>query len=123
METTTSEILECGHHATPTEHTTGYGTTPDGRRHCYECIATMDKNRMIWDGKITLYFVKRDEKHFVTNWPGSLEFPVLNVKTSFHNMAGRNGRTDFWFKGPDGKTWHGYQIGQYNQIAHCKRTK
>lgn len=119
------EILDCGHPATPTTSniTNGYGTDKEGKKHCYGCIALMDKHEMETTGRATLYFVKRGEKYFVTNWPASLEFPVLGMRTSWHNMAGKDGRIDFWFIGPDGKTWHGYQIGQYNEIAHCKRTK
>ena len=76
---------------------------------------------MINTGKATLYYTKQGDAWTVTDWPGRLSFPALGRKTSWHNI-GRE-RVDFWFVGPDGFVWHGYQIGDWNQIAHCKRTK
>lgn len=42
--------------------------------------------------------------------------------SSFHNMAGRDGRTDYWFTGPDGKNWHGVNIGDMD-LVRCHRLK
>jgi hypothetical protein len=44
---------------------------------------------------LPLYY-KDDE---VTNWPGTLRFPIHGMKTNRHNMGGV--RTDFWFNGWD----------------------
>jgi hypothetical protein len=60
---------------------------------------------------------KRD---FVGTWEGSFKFQVCNVNTSRNNWGAK--RTDMWFVGPDGKTWHGVNIGD-NDILRCKRIK
>lgn len=107
---------------------TGYAIKGNGHKICYQCCAIIDRQEMIEEGKIVLYHMPADGSKpwnhgKITNWPGTLSFPVSGSSKSFHNFAGKDGRTDFWFKGPDGHIWHGYQIGHYNQIAHCKRTK
>lgn len=132
MNTSTQEtsILDCGHTPSPhSDFTTGYGQDANGRKSCYTCIATMDRTQMDTDGRATLYLVKRIRladgggAFYVTNWPGSLEYRVQSSRTSWHNMAGKDGRTDVWFTDHAGKQWHGYQIGHYTQICHCKRVK
>lgn len=105
--------------------TTGCGTTPDGKKHCYECCAIGDVEYMADNGKWTGYFI--EEKNVnggrVTNWPGSLSFPIFAGNPSRSKTNWGLWRSDFWFAGPDGFIWHGYQIGHNNEIAHCKRTK
>ena len=105
--------------------TTGYGETPDGKKHCYECCAMGDVEYMTDNGKWTGYFVegKNVKDGRVTNWPGSLSFPIFAGSPSRSNTNWGLWRSDFWFAGPDGHIWHGYQIGENSQIAHCKRTK
>lgn len=118
MDTT---ILDCGH--TPSEHgphTTGYATSRDGKKSCYECAAASELQDMNESGRATLYFVKRPDGYHVTNWTGKLDFKAYGTRKSRHNIGGT--RFDFWFK-VNGKEWHGYQIGGYNEIAHCKRNK
>lgn len=111
----------CGKECIPSGCTTGYGVTPDGKKHCFACCADTDRASMIETGRATLYLTQKDFGSTVTNWPGTLSFTVGQIKVSRHNMARK--RYDFWFRGPDGKTWRGYQIGDNTQIAHCKRTK
>lgn len=129
METT---ILDCGHEPSPhSPYTTGYGEDLDGKRYCYACCADRDRASMIETGRATLYLVKTDKVHrigcnshpvhAITNWPGSLSFPVYHVRKGRHNIAGR--RYDCWFHGPDGFVWHAVQYGEWAQIAHCRRTK
>ena len=125
------ETLECGH--PPSKHidiTTGYGTGPNGKRHCYDCVAVMDNKSMIKHGDskaLPLYLCynytvdKGYQNVRVTNWPGSLKFKVWGFKKGYHNIA--RTRYDFWFHGPDEYVWHGIQYGEMTQIAHCKRTK
>ena len=117
-------ILDCGHEPSPhSDFTTGYGTnSTTGQTACYKCCAKRDQESMIETGhskNLPLYY--QEDKGEVTNWCGSLRFGVYHARKGYHNMAG--GRTDIWFTGPDGKVWHGYQLGQYTQIVHCKRTK
>lgn len=128
----TDTILECGH--SPSEHssfTTGYGTDPEtGKRYCYACCADQDREDMLETGRATLYLSQENSGVLrleggrghgtVSNWPGSLKFPAY-IKRGRHNIAGT--RYDVWFKGPDGKTWHGVQYGDNTQICHCRRTK
>ena len=113
------ELLDCGH--PESEHssiTRGYGTMPDGTKHCYDCCANMDRESMIETGKATLYLA--DGK--ITNWPGSLTFPVYGkVRVGRHNMA--RDRYDASFIGPDGFVWSGTVYGNNTQLFHCKRTK
>lgn len=111
-------VLDCGH--TPSPHgniTTGYGTTRDGRRECYDCCAARERAAMIATGRATLYLTG----DAVTDWPGKLRFPVGHVRKGRHNMA--RVRYDFRFSGPDGATWSGVQYGDNTQIAHCRRVK
>lgn len=114
-------ILTCGHLPSPhSDFTTGYATHPEGHTHCYECVAELDRQDMIATGKATLYF--EEKKHTVTNWPGSLSFPLYpRIAKSRHNFG--IPRYDYWFVGPDNFVWHGYTIGNMTQIAHCQRTQ
>jgi hypothetical protein len=100
-----------------TEGGTGYALQDNGAPVCYACCAELDKEYMREHGKISLYLADRD----VTNWPGSLRFPVWSIKKSPHNIA--RWRYDAWFNGPDGHVWHGVQYGENTQLIHCKRTK
>ena len=127
------KLLDCGHEPSPhSECTTGYGQDKNGKTFCYACCAENDRKAMIETGKAVLYLSKtRDAKDFgdgidrsewsITNWPGSLFFPVCEPRKSRHNIA--RWRYDAWFKGPDGFVWHGVQYGDNTQLCHCKRTK
>lgn len=112
------EILECGHPASAhSEFTTGYGVNPTtGSRACCQCCAQEDTDFMRKYGEAVLYF----DGAKITNWPGSLVFQPTSIRKSRHNFGGW--RYDFWFWF-ENTLWHGYQIGDMNQIAHCKRTK
>lgn len=118
----TTEVLDCGH--APSQHesfTSGFGVM-DGKRYCYDCIAKMDRQTMMETGtseSLPLYLVDNNK---VTNWPASLSFPLYgSARKGKHNIAGS--RYDFDFIGPDGFIWHGAVVGEWTQIAHCKRTK
>lgn len=124
-------IVDCGHDADlqKSEHTTGYGLTRTGHKHCFDCCGKEDLRTMTRDGKIILYLTMKPEafRHgdkfadcTVSNWPGTLKFQG-RVRKGRHNIA-RN-RYDVWFNGPDGKQWHGVQYGDNTQICHVKRNK
>lgn len=101
---------------------TGYGVDAEGRKHCYQCCADREKASMMLTGRACLYLVA-DEDHWhyrVTDWPGKLSFKVSFHKSSRHNFGCT--RQDVWFTGPDGKNWHGVNIGD-SQICHCRRNK
>ena len=113
-------ILDCGH--APSAHesfTTGYGINANGKKHCYACCAEHDRVAMLADGRATLYLTEKG----ITNWPGSLVFPILgspNVKPHGGGFGAQ--RTDAWFVGPDRFVWHAINRGD-SQIARCRRTK
>lgn len=111
---------DCGHESEPTQYTGGYGLDRDGKTHCYQCCADIERASMVESGKATLYLVEEDGKSFVTDFGGKLSFPVRYRKTGRHNFAGN--RYDVWFGGPGGQ-WHGVTYGDMTQICHCKRTK
>ena len=112
----------CGGGPSPhSDITDGWGYDEDRNPYCYKCCANRDVAGMKENGRATLYYVERDGRWFVTNWPGSLSFPVTYRKSGRHNIAGT--RDDYWFHGPDGHVWHGYTLGNFTQVAHCKRTK
>lgn len=121
---------------------TGYASLADGSKICYQCCAVRDAELMRTDGRAVLYlsvdhdsledagvsheYNTRNGIHprnygwILTNWPGTLRLIPFRVRKGRHNI-GRI-RFDVWFTGPDGKAWHGVNIGD-NQICRCKRLK
>lgn len=97
---------------------TGYATKEDGRKICYSCAGAEDEKRLLEDGKLIGYF----SNGYFTNWPATLKIPVPYTKKSYHNFAGRNGRTDFWFTFKGFSFW-GKQIGNNNEIAYVRKIK
>ena len=110
-----SMLNDCGH---PGPH----GTAPDGSTYCYACCALRDVEQMTRDGRTMLYLCKNDTgKYGLTNWPGSLRFPVRHVRKGKHNIAGS--RYDAWFCDSAGREWHAVQYGEWTQVAHCRRLR
>lgn len=103
----------------------GYATseTDDGANlfACYDCCALIDKFAMGWVGRAVLYLTEDAKGRAVTNWPGTLRFPVISYSVGKHNMGRR--RYDVSFYGPDRHVWHGIVIGENTQICSAKRTK
>ena len=116
---------ECGKHIVHESNlTTGYAIDQQQRKICFQCCGKRDRQSMIDMGHsrhLPLYLTATDGKGEVTNWPGTLRFPVTHHRNNRHNMGGT--RHDVWFAGPDGHVWHGVQIGEQTQVCHCKRTK
>lgn len=98
-------------------------------------LSRMELDGMKKHGRGVLY-LHREVKHwqhegkpatstayFVGTWAAkdTDRIKVYHTTTSFHNMAGRDGRRDVWFN-LDGKRWHGVNIGD-NDIVRCKMTK
>ncbi len=129
----TFECADCGQTKPkhlPDDHTYGtgvfttarYARTADDRLICWECAAERTRADMIEGGRTYLYLTEDGKGgRTLTDWPGTLKFRAYGARTSWHNI-GRT-RIDVWFAGPDGYEWHAYQIGEWTQIAHCKRTK
>ena len=105
--------------------TTGYGTTPDGKKHCYACCALDDIERMLKEKKTTLYLTHTGELSSgygdctVANWPSSLRIQG-RYSVGRHNMAGKV--YNVWFS-YGLKNWYGRQFGDNTQILHCKQVK
>ena len=108
---------------------TGYAVTSEGEKVCYACCAVREEESMKQTGKAVLYLLRherysKDKRSFpsyyweVQNWPGTLRFRC-EIKKGRHNWAGS--RIDAWFRGPDGKLWHGVNIGD-NEILRCRAT-
>lgn len=74
----------------------------------------------MFDGKPVVLYLMDDNR--IGTWAGTWSAAIHRSHKSWHNFAGRNGRTDVWFTGPDGGYWHGVNIGD-NQIVRCTRRK
>lgn len=86
-------------------------------------LADAEWTAMLKHGAGVLYLTKGTDgiTWYASDWPSVHKVPIRGRRTSFHNMAGRNGRTDVWFH-LDGAEWHGVNIGD-NQILRVKRNK
>lgn len=127
-------ICDCGHAESPhLDITRGFGTDRNGKTKCYTCCAEDDKQYLRENGQLTGYFVKKEtpnpfgspgsvSQYAFVNWPSSFVLPARWVKKSWHNFAGKNGRTDFWVWF-EGKCYHGVQIGHFNQLATIRLLK
>lgn len=131
-----TELLECGHVATPQPPSdvcggTGYGMDAEGRRYCYACCAEREKASMIATGRATLYLraptrgnaePNPRKNYSVIDWPNTLSFVAFNVRCSRNGGGFGSQRTDADFIGPDGYIWHAVNRGDCD-LARCKRTK
>lgn len=124
MQTADTTICDgCGKRCEGAGIGSGYGRTPDGRELCYPCCGAADRERMVADGKATLYLSKVNggaNGFELTNWPGTLRIPVRCSSTGRHNMA--RTRRDVYFTF-EGKEWRGTQYGESSQLCHCRAIK
>lgn len=119
---------------------TGYGLDESGNQVCYECCGVRDRQYMETHDRILLYLVKRPDAPLrtermgskvweylhpadweVTNWPGTLRFPVVDITKGRHNLAGV--RYNVYFNDHLGRPWYGVQYGDMTQVVHCRRVK
>lgn len=114
----TETLCDCGHIAISDGFTTGFGRDKENKTICFACCGENDKRQLRETGKLSGYF---SGGHF-TNWPGSFKLHVYSVRKSWHNFAGKDGRTDFWGMF-EGKEFHGVQIGHFNECATIKIKK
>lgn len=104
------------------DFSTGYGINDKGEKSCFACCGDIDRDHMVRDGKTTLYLTNNPAgTSTLSNWPGTLLFPLTHKWTGRHNFGGKV--TYFRFIGPDKAIWSGRQMGAQNEIAHCRRTK
>lgn len=115
---TMETLCDCGHVAVSTGCGTGYGIDEQDKKICYACCADIDKEYLRKTGKLSGYF---NGNEFL-NWPGTFRVKVNYIRKSWHNMAGRDGRTDFWLMF-EGRRYHGIHIGHSHTCATIKLTK
>lgn len=111
-------ICDCGHTVKSDGLGTGYGINDKNEKICYQCCADQDKAYLKEHGTLTGYF---DGKYF-TNWPGSFKLLAQGIKKSWHNFAGRDGRTDYWVY-MDGVCYHGVHVGFTHQCSTIRKVK
>ena len=63
---------------------TGYGTTPEGAKWCYDCCTVSDIEELK-ERKPTAVYLSGDENS-VTNWPGGVLGTVTRAHGIKHNM-------------------------------------
>ena len=76
---------------------------------CYVCSGKIEARNMVANGLGELYLVQKVRAFvhssaigwYVTNWPGTLVFPVTRI----HRMPDNS--LHFWFMGPEGYEWGG----------------
>lgn len=73
-------------------------------------------------GKGTLYLTQDETGAFyVSTWSGLHKMRCLEVRKSWHNMAGKDGRKDVYFYYGE-KRWHGVNVGD-SQLCRVKAKK
>lgn len=114
----------CGEEKThESDFTTGYGKDKDGNIVCFACCGEQDKQYLRDNGKLSGYFTKgKDGEYYFTNWPGTFKLRARHIRKSWHNFAGKDGRTDFIVTF-EGKDYYGVQIGHMNECATIKAYK
>lgn len=99
---------------------TGYAVRSDGGKICYDCCGRLDAESLenLAPGEKYVLYLSNNR---IVNWPGSLKIPVTSQRKSWHNFAGKNGRTDIWFTFK-GNRYHGVNVGD-NQILRVRKLK
>ena len=107
----------------PNSISTGYGIDKEDHKICFACCGENDRKCLLETGKMYGYFSKdKDGRWYFSNWPGSFKIHAYYTRSSWHNFAGRNGRTDFWCIFEGNHYW-GVQIGHNNQCATLRKVK
>lgn len=97
----------------------------DGKRetkHCYPCAAIHEARDMEKDGRWYGYIKFDDNTKYpltVQNWTGNLSFII--TRWSGPTAAGRY---EVWFRGSDGRIWHGIHVHDgKTELTRCRVTK
>ena len=109
----------------PGEYYNGYDLNPSNKV-CFSCCAKTDSEYMKTHDKVTMYLSKHEGEWHVQNWPGSLRFRA-SVSVSEHGhyspLSGYMERRDAHFQDEHGNVWWAKSIGNWTEIAHCKKLK
>lgn len=87
---------------------------------CYECCAFYEALSMLANGSLTLYLSGEKGRERVTNWPGTLTFPVFG-RVRISKAFGRVPRQDVWFIFA-GHVWH-MRVQGNMQCGQARKTK
>lgn len=115
-------LCDCGHIATSNGITTGYGTDKDGKKHCYTCCGEQDKAKLRESGKLSGYLTKEGDSYYFCNWPNSFRIRAYWFRKSYNNFAGRNSRTDVYFKFEGVEYW-GFHVGHSHECINIRKVK
>ena len=114
----------CGSVCVPDSFTLGYGTTKDGKNHCFKCCALEDGERLdkLAPGETLHFYLKKKpgERCKVINWPGTFEVTCDYKIEGRHNFAGT--RTDIGFT-YHGRKFYGTQYGKDSEVVHVRVRK
>jgi len=120
METTvTQRCAECDTELNrdPKSIAAGYAVmAEDNRKVCYNCAAWHEQKHMDENGVMVLYF-DEGNKRVVTNWTGTLSYPVSGVvqqRARYSSSGERIRRLDMWIW-HNGAWWHGVNGSADNQ--------
>ncbi len=89
-----------------------------GKRVCYSCAALREFDDLVRRGQGVLYLTGSE----LTNWTGIMRFNVRLETFSKHGGGFGSQRTDAWFTGPDGHTWHAINRGDMD-LARVRRVQ
>lgn len=113
------KCAKCGKEIVSNNVSSGYGINDKGEKICYDCCGKIDAARLrdMAIGEKTYLYLSKDR---VTNFPNTLNIPIILKRIGRHNIA--RIRTDVWFEYA-GHTFHGVCYGDFSQILHVKRIK
>ena len=113
------KCAKCGREIVADGVAAGYGINAKSEKVCYECCGKEDAARLrdMAIGEETYLYLSKDR---VTNFPNTLNIPVISKRIGRHNIA--QIRTDVWFAYA-GNMFHGVCYGYDSEILHVKRIK
>ena len=104
--------LDCGHPPTPDSGCgTGYGTSADGRRWCYDCSHGRELGEILTSGRVFAYHSEADGLHSVTTWPGRVLAPPGKVRLLSRSRDNFGGDRQYLRFEINGLIYSGFSMG------------
>lgn len=100
------------------------GTNKGIQMWCPDCIVE-DRKTFMRKHKCDLLLLHHEyggEVSHVTDMTGHFKIPIIKLKRSKNNFAGKKQRIDLWFEF-EGHIWYGYHVGYRNIYVNCRETK